>query len=161
MTVKLIEVAETRSLSVGTEVQNLHIADESGGAELDLWGEHVGRLSEGKSYNIRNPTVKLYNDEYRLTTPKSGLVIDEIQDLFGVTEVRKDKSKKMLKEVTIIGVKALRYSVVCVSCNKSGVIATENNPRVDKCTKCLTTSLMTMCKKEVCRLDCESVYVPV
>ena len=93
--------------------------------------------------------VKLYNDEYRLTTPKSGLPIDEIQDLSGVTEVRKDKPKKILKGVTVIGVKALRYNVICVSCNKSGVIATENNPREGRCMKCLTTSLMTMCTKEV------------
>ena len=47
-----------------------------------------------KMYLIHNAMVKFYNEQFRLTTPKSGLIIEDAQDLSGITAVTTEKSLK-------------------------------------------------------------------
>ena len=67
---KVLDVADVTSLDTDRQFQTVSIADQSGTAELDLWQEHVGAVSNGKTYLIRNAMVKFYNEQFRLTTPK-------------------------------------------------------------------------------------------
>ena len=78
------------------------IADQSGTAELDLWQEYVGVVTTGKSYVIRNAMAKFYNEQFRLTTPKSGLIIEHAQELTGITAVVKNKPNRSEPNVSYI-----------------------------------------------------------
>ena len=124
------------------------IADQSGTAELDLWQEYVGVVTTGKSYVIRNAMAKFYNEQFRLTTPKSGLIIEHAQELTGITAVVKNKPNRSLKEAKVIAVRSLQSNIVCVSCNSKDVIAMEDNPCLGSCSKCSTRALLSVCEHQ-------------
>ena len=70
ITVKVLDIADVTSLDTDRQFQTVSIADQSRTAELDLWQEHVGAVTIGKTYLVRNAMVKFYNEQFRLTTPK-------------------------------------------------------------------------------------------
>ena len=79
---KVTSIAETECLDDGRQLQTVEVADKTGKAKFDLWQNHVGTLKLAKAYHITNAMVKVYQDDYSLTTPKDGtLIITEAENI--------------------------------------------------------------------------------
>ena len=88
--------------------------------------------------------VKLFNDEYTLTTPKSGLTIEEIEDLSGV--ISAVSTLKLLTDAKVIAVRNLQSQHMCICCNKGHIVPMEDNPALGTCSTCPTTTLLSACE---------------
>ena len=83
--------------------------------------------------------VKLFNDEYTLTTIKNGLTVEEIENLElpGVISVSK---LKLFTGAKVIAVRSLQSERLCICCNKDRIVPMEDNPVLGTCSACPTTT---------------------
>ncbi len=79
--VKIADVSEAVSLGNKSRIQKVTVVDESGTSDLTLWENDIGKLWKGNSYKIENLMVKYYRGECSLTSPKTGIIIEETKDL--------------------------------------------------------------------------------
>ena len=107
----------------GRQVQQVLVADSTATAELALWQDFVDILSLGKSYELSNLAVKVFNERATLFTPKQNVDIKEIEDLNDVVSpVQSIKRTKNLQNVKVVAVSDFTSGHVCIYHVKLGML---------------------------------------
>ena len=84
--------------------------------------------------------VKVYHEEYSLTTPKDGsMTLEEAEDIPGIFPVT---NKQSLHGARVAGVRTLKTKILCVACSNGEIIPLDRNPSLGTCTKCSITVLV-------------------
>ena len=150
---KVLEIGDTSKLSDGRQVQQVLIGDSTAIAEVALWQEFVNTVSLGKSYELTNLAVKVFNERATLFTPKQNVSIKEIEDLGEVVSpVQSIKRPKILLNAKIIAVSDFTFVHVCISCNSGYIKPIQVNEEYGRCTDCPTTVLLKTCNFKVSAL---------
>lgn len=128
-----------------------------GTAQL-LLKQHYGKMfvntvSFGKSYELTNLAVKVFNERATLFTPKQNASIKEIEDLDKVVSpVQSIKRSKTLLNTKIIAVSDFTSGHVCIQCNSGYIKPIQSNEEYGRCTDCPTTVLLKTCNFKVSAL---------
>lgn len=146
---KVISIDEIKVLDDGKQVKTILIYNKTGETKLDLWKNHVGMLTIAKTYTISNAMVKVYHEEYSLTTPKDGtMTLEEADDIPDILPLQSVTNKRSLHGARVVGVRTLTTKILCVSCTTGEIILSDRNPSLGTCTKCAITVLVSECVKE-------------
>jgi hypothetical protein len=150
---KVLEIGDTSKLDDGRQVQQVVVADDTTTVELSLWQEFVNTVTLGKSYELSNLIVKMFNDRITLYTPRENAHITQIEDLKNVVSlVQSIKRTKSLPNSKVIAVSDFSSGFVCISCNTGYIEPINANKEFGRCTHCPTTVLLTTCNFRVSAL---------
>ena len=148
---KAMHVGEVVELRYGGKVQEVVIADNTGHVTLNIWGNHIGKVEEGCSYDMKGLMVKEYRDNKSLSTPKENFHIEKIDEIGGVIDNYADNEKpleiQLIEDVRVYAIEKLDNYYSCVNCKGKVMGADEDG--IAECTKCGTTQLITECRQAI------------
>ena len=135
--VTVVKVNEPQTVGSNKTKQEVLVADTTAKATVILWGNDVGTLEQGKSYQLNRLEIRTYLTKRHLSFP-SATSADEISDIEDVIEPTpsSDEEEECLQSVTISGVRQLETIYNCITCSKTVV---PTNEYVGVCDSCHTT----------------------
>ena len=150
--VKIADVSEAVTLGNKSRIQKVTVVDESGTSDLTLWENDIGKLWKGNSYKIENLMVKYYRGECSLTSPKTGIIIEETEDLLEVDllDVVLESNIHTLESAKVIAVQNLQSYRVCPMCKIGRMIPNEDNSDIGSCVECSSIAVISACKFHIC-----------
>jgi replication factor A1 len=77
-------------------VANFKVADQTGSVRLCLWNEEISKITIGKTYELNNGYVNIFQEYIQLATGKNG-EIKPIDVKFEKLNQENDKSKQKVK----------------------------------------------------------------
>ena len=150
---KILEIDEVVTLEDGRKVQNALMSDATGRAKISLWQDSIGQVDLNKSYKFSNLIVKTFNEENTLFTPKTGLIIDSIEDIEDALPLLDSiKKTKHLENAQVVAVTNFSSGYVCLNCTTSKLVSMEEDPKLGKCPNCLSIVLTSSCTFQVTAL---------
>jgi len=145
---KIMHVDSIFELRSGEKVQEVILADATGHAKLTIWGEHLGKVKEGCSFEMKGLMVRDYHGCRCLSTSKEGCSIKEIDDIGKLSTNADDKMQleiKLIKDVRVFAVDKFESYSSCVKCNGKVTMIDEDD--IGECPKCGTMQKIEECKQ--------------
>ncbi len=100
VTFVVLEKGETRSIvsrktNEEHQLADIQVGDETGSIKCTLWDETIDRVSEGKTYQLKNGYVNVFQGEMRIALGKWGS-IEDTEEIIEVDSVNteNDRSKE-------------------------------------------------------------------
>lgn len=146
---KVIEIDEIVTLDDGRKVQNTVISDETGRAKLSLWEKSIDLVELNKCYRFSTLIVKPFNEHNTLFTPKTGLIVDSIENIEALPLIESVKKTKNLASAQVIAVTKFSSGHQCLNCKKYKLNSLADDPTLGKCPNCLSTVLRSSCTYQV------------
>ena len=145
---KAMHVGESFELRYGGKVQEAVIADNTGHVTLNIWGNHIGKIEEGCSYDMKGLMVKEYRGNKSLSTPKENVCIKKIDEIDAVIDSYDEKPLEiqLIKGVHVIAIEKLDTYYSCVKCNGKVIPADDD---ISECPKCDTMQVTTECRQAI------------
>ena len=147
---KAMHVSEVFELRYGGKVQEAVIADNTGHVTLNIWGNHIGKIEEGCSYDMKGLMVKEYRGNKSLSTPKENFHIEKIDEIGGVIDSYADDENpleiQLIKGVRVFAIEKLDNYYSCVKCNGKVIPADDD---ISECPKCGTVQVTTECRQAI------------
>lgn len=130
----------------GLTKQEYIIGDSTGCCKITTWEDNIGLLVKDCSYKLSNLLVRTFNEKKYLSIPKDGFEIIPIDDIGMVEDDTAEiVEEKILKSVSIVGVKSLETYDACYSC--SGRVTAKDGD-LGCCNRCGSTQLLGHCKEQ-------------
>ncbi|XP_066926148.1 uncharacterized protein [Clytia hemisphaerica] len=105
--------------------QEITITDSTGSCTVFLYGDYVGALKCGKSYEIKNLRLrKNANHFYLNSSVKETVTFKEIDNLQDLAAVMKDGDVTL--QGIIIGISKVNVQFFCILCNKKATLVNDN-----------------------------------
>ncbi len=146
--VKAVRVDQPVHVVGGKRKQEIMLSDSSGKSKLTLWEGDIGKISQGKSYMLRNVRVQSYNGSKYVAMPRDDATIETVSDIGEVEEDdQKDDEPQQLKlrNVQVVSVVTLETYYRCMSCDGGRVAAKEGSlSNIGYCSKCPATQLLNL-----------------
>ncbi len=146
--IKVLELAETMTVTGGKKKQEITIGDHTGTARVTLWEQHI---EDGSSYNLKNFVVREYASIKYLSMPREGweiLPIDNIGDVEQTDSDVIEKQKMEIFDAVIIAVPSLNVYKACMRCKAR---VEPQSPPLGICSKedCSTMQRYDLCKEQL------------
>ena len=145
--VKVMHMEDVTELRSGEKVQEVIIADATGQVKLAVWGEHLGAVKEGCSFEIHGLMVKDYCGYKSLSTAKEMCTIKEIDDIGPLSTDATQCDIRVIQGVHVFAVDKLEIYNSCVKCR--GRVDLEEDDEMGQCGKCGTMQLVEECKETI------------
>ena len=150
--VKAIHVGSKVDVGVDATKQDVSIADDTATSTLTLWGEDIDSIVEGKSYELSNVLVRIYQNNHYLS--KSGdCTISDIEEIVAIEHCGNiDEQLHVLYKAEVVAVPKFDMYQKCMSCNKRDgkvIIVPDTDDELGQCVKCETMQRLSKCKVEV------------
>ena len=90
--------------------------------------------------------MKTFNDNNTLFMPKSGLIVDSIDNMDTLPLIASIKKTKNLSNAKVIAVTKFSSGHICLNCNKFKLDSLEDDPKLGKCPNCHSIVHQDSCK---------------
>lgn len=125
--------------------QDVIVADHTASIKVELWGEHIDTLEEGRCYELTNFHVKGYQSKKHLAQPKTNFRITPL-----TTDIKTTvpDAEHTIQNVQILGIAQLDHYKTCMQCKGRVEPMT---PPLGKCTQdnCLMIQLYDLCQDQI------------
>ena len=107
---------------------------------MNIWGDYIGKIEEGCSYDMKGLMVKEYRKNKSLLTPKEDLWLEKIDKIGAVIDSYADDEKpleiQLIKDVHVFAIQKFDNYYSCVKCN--GKVIPADDDDISECPKCGT-----------------------
>ncbi len=137
---------QTKDKSKDLQLQNVAIADVTANIQISLWNQDIGKLEEGKSYEIKAAKVKEFNGVKSLSGSYE-TTFKEVDDIGAVDETKAESIGFEILEGEIDLVVSIDQYPSCLLCKTKLIEVTE---MIAKCKKCGSTMKLSKCSHQTC-----------
>ncbi len=141
---KAIRVEEIGEVPGGKKKQDIVIGDGTGTARFTVWESEIGKVEEGKTYQLSRMMVREFRGRKFLSTSKEKSDIKLTSDIGEVAEESDDESstsdaarptQRRVRDVRVVGVMHLDRYRGCLKC-KTKLVPDDDDPDLGHCQKC-------------------------
>lgn len=154
LAVKAVTTERVTEVPGGKKKQDIVIADSTGTARFTVWEGEIGKVKEGKCYNLKGMMVREFRGRKFLSTSKANSEIEEVSDIGEVADP--DDQEESSNTVAlcafparIIGVMQLDKYRGCLKCNTK-LVPDIDNPDLGNCQKCCMLQCIDSGKQGLC-----------
>lgn len=133
-------------------MQNVVLSDTTGRATLSLWENNINLVKLDNSYRFSNLIVKTFNEHNTLFTPRTGLIVDNIDNIDALPLLASIKMTKSLTSAKVVGVTKFSSGYQRLNCKQCKLDSLQDDPAFGKCPKCLSVVLKNSCTFQVSAL---------
>ena len=149
VSIKVLQIKAVVEVKPGLSKQDITVADGTSSARLTLWHNNINKLTEGKSYELREMVVNHFNGVKYLSPPRSTpfsfTLIEDIDDVMNVPE--DDPNWNTITNAVVATVSHFTKGKLCITATCRGKVEPRNNV-TGRCIKCSSVQRLDKCSNE-------------